>query len=233
MILAVHQPQYLPWLGYFDKIARSDSFVFLDNVDYKGREYQNRNRIRTKKGWIWLTVPVVSKGLGRQKIRDIKIDNSFPWQRKHLNSIRSWYGNSEYFNEYFPAFKDLYARSWERLADLNLKIIYYMLEKLSIEKTLHLESSLDIRGTKTDRIIEICKKLNADTYLSGSGGRAYLEEDKIARAGLKLIYQDFVHPVYEQQFVSDKNDFIPYMSIADLLFNEGPHSREILSGGSR
>jgi len=221
MIVAVHQPQYIPWLGYFDKIAKSDRFVFLDQVQYKEREFQNRNKIRTKDGWMWLTVPAVSRHGGRQKICDVLIDNSAGWQRQHLESLRSWYGRAPFFNEHLPFFEDVYKRQWERLADLSTHIIKYLLEKFSISTPLTFEAELDIHSAKTDRIIEICQKMKADTYLSGAGGRDYLEEEKFGRAGIKLVYQDYKHPVYRQQFMKDKDDFIPYMSALDLLFNEG------------
>ena len=228
MILSVHQPQYIPWLGYFDKIIKSDCFVFLDNVQYKPREFQNRNKIRTKDGWIWLSVPIVAKGLGRQNICDVKIDNSFDWRKDHCASIKAWYGRSEFFGKHFPFFEGLYAKEWESLSDLSISIIMYALKELSISTPAHFESKLDIKSKKTERIIEICGKLKADTYLPGIGGKEYLEEDKFIAAGITLKYQEFKHPAYRQQFMKDKDDFIPYMSILDLLFNEGPGSREIL-----
>lgn len=228
MILAVHQPQYIPWLGYFHKINKSDIFVFLDDVQYKPREFQNRNKIRTRSGWIWLSVPVISKDLGRQRICDVKIDNEFPWQKKHLKSLEVWYAKAKFFNNYLPFFKEVYTRKWERLAELNVYIINYILRQLTISKPIYFESQLNIVNKSTERIVEICNKLKADTYLSGIGGKEYLQEDKFIKAGLKLIYQDFIHPTYHQQFMSDDSDFLSYMSTLDLLFNEGPGSREIL-----
>ena len=227
MRLSVHQPQYIPWLGYFDKIAKSDCFVFLDEVQYKHREFQNRNKIRTKNGWIWLSVPVESKGKGRQRIRDIKIDDTFPWQHKHKGSLETWYGRAPFFKEHFPVFQEIFEKKWEKLKDLNVYIIEYILKILNIKTPIYYESGLDIKSTKTDRIIEICRKLKADTYFSGIGGRQYLEEDRIKRAGLDLVYQEFRHPIYKQQFMKSKSDFIPYLSIIDLLFNEGQKAREI------
>ena len=231
MIISVHQPQYIPWLGYFDKVAKSDAFVFLDDVQYKAREFQNRNKIRTKEEPLWLTVPVASKGLGRQKMRDVKIDNESEWRRQHLLSIKASYGHAEFFKRYFPFFEDLYSKKWEKLSDLNIYIIEYILKELKIVTPVYFESKLNIAGKKTSRIIEICGKLNADTYLSGIGGKDYLEDGLFADAGIKLIYQDFVHPLYRQQFMKSANDFIPYLSMIDLLFNEGPAASQILKGG--
>ncbi len=228
MILSAHQPQYIPWLGYFDKIARSDVFVFLDNVQYKPREYQNRNKIRTKDGWLWLSVPVISKGKGRQKIGDVLIDNERPWRRQHLNSLYTWYGNAKYFSDYIGFFEDVYSKKWRSLVELNVHIISLILEQLDIRTNVYFESRLEINTTKTERIIDICKKLKADTYLSGQGGKEYMEEEKFSKAGIRLLYQEFSHPAYRQCFMKDKDDFISHMSILDLLFNEGPRSREIL-----
>ena len=230
MIVSVHQPQYIPWLGYFDKIDRSDCFVFLDQVQYKSREYQNRNKIRTKDGSIWLTVPVISKGMGRQKICDVRIDNSSDWQKRHWRNLKTWYGRAEFFKDYFVFFEEVYAERWEKLIDLNVHIINFILKEFKITTPVYYESELNIIAQKTDRIIEICKRLKADAYLSGTGGRNYLEENKFARAGIKLEYQNFTHPAYHQQYRGRKNVFLPYMSSIDLLFNEGGESEKILRG---
>lgn len=228
MVLSVHQPQYIAWIGYFHKILRSDAFVFLDNVQYKPREYQNRNRIRTKDGALWLSVPVSASGLGRQAIREVKIDDSSGWRADHLNSIRTSYGRAKYFARYFPFFEDLYGKIWDDLCGLNIGIIKYIMKEMSISTPLYMESELGIASKKTDRIVDICGKLNADTYLSGIGGKGYLEEDKFRDSGITLRYQEFRHPVYGQQFMKDSGDFMPYMSAVDLLFNEGPDSAGIL-----
>lgn len=224
MIISVHQPQYLPWLGYFEKIAKSDNFVFLDNVQYKEREFQNRNKIRTKDGSSWLTVPVISKGEGRQNIRDVKIDNELAWQRKHLASLRSSYGRAAFFNDYYPFFEEVLGKQWTYLKDLNIEIIRFILKELSIDTPISFESDLKITTMSTQRIIDICQKLKADTYFSGSGGRAYLDQGLFAQEKIKLIYQEFLHPQYKQCY----EPFAPFMSVIDLLFNHGMGSRKIL-----
>jgi hypothetical protein len=230
MIISVHQPQYMPWLGYFEKIAKSDSFVFLDNVQYKEREFQNRNKIRTKDGSSWLTVPVISKGEGRQNISDVKIDNEVAWQRKHLASLRSSYARAAFFKDYYPYFEEVLGRQWVYLKDLNIEITKFILKELSISTPITFESDLGVTTMSTQRIIDICKKLKADTYFSGSGGRDYLEESLFAKAELKLVYQKFEHPQYQQCY----EPFEPYMSIVDLIFNQGKGSRQILlSPGGR
>jgi hypothetical protein len=232
MILSVHQPQYIPWLGYFDKIARSDCFVFLDQVQYKPREFQNRNKIRTKDGCMWLTVPVKTKSLGRQKICDVTTDNSYDWQRQHLKSIKIWYGSAHFFENYLSFFDNIYAEKWEKLIALNIHITDFILKELEIHTPVYVESDIGTDSVATDRIVELCKKLKADVYLSGIGGKKYLEEEKFLQAGIALQYQDFLHPVYTQLYTQGKDTFLPHMSAIDLLFNEGPGSKNILRGES-
>jgi hypothetical protein len=228
MILSAHQPHYLPWLGFFDKIARSDAFVYLDCVQFVTREFQNRNKIRTCDGDMWLTVPVITKGKGHQPIGEVSIDNSLPWPRQHLHSLRTWYGSAPFFKDHVAFFEAAYANHWDKLVDLNMHITGFFLEQLRIKTPVHRESQCGTSKTKTERIIELCKSLRADTYLSGAGGRNYLDEGLFAEKGIKLVYQEFVHPHYHQQFMKDGGGFIPYMSIADLFFNEGNNSRKIL-----
>jgi len=224
MVVSVHQPQYIPWLGYFEKMAHSDMFVFLDNVQYKAREFQNRNRIRTAQGWMWLTVPVVTKDGCRMRMNEVMIDNTMPWQRKHLGSIKTSYAAAPYFNEYFPFFESTLQKKWDKLSDLNVCIVRFIREKLSITTPIVFESELDVLTTKTQRIIDICRKLNADTYLSGVGAKDYLDESLFPANKITLYYQNFEHPEYRQCF----EPFMPYMSTIDLLFNHGPGSRSLL-----
>ncbi len=230
MILSAHQPQYLPWLGYFNKIDKSDVFVFLDNVQYKHREYQNRNRICTKQGCIWLTVPVVTKGLGRQLIKEVKIDNGTGWQKKHWESLKRCYNRAPFFKKYSDFFENVYAGEWEKLTELNIHIIEYLLKALKIKTPLNYESEIRTSSSGTERLIEICQKLKADTYLSGAGGKEYLEEDKFFKAGIRLEYQNFSYPKYNQVYTTKNMPFLPNISAIDLLFNYGEKSINILRG---
>jgi len=231
MILSVHQPQYIPWLGFFDKLARSDAFVFLDTVQYKPQEWQNRNKIRTKDGSMWLTVPVVTAGLGRQRICDVRIDNSSSWQQDHWTSMRCWYARAPYFSAYAPFWEDVFAQKWEKLMDFNIAITKFLLEKLAITIPLYMESDLGTTAQATDRIIQLCQGLKADGYLTGIGGKNYLEEEKFPQAGIRLQYQDYHHPAYRQQYLKTPEDFLAGMSVVDLLFNEGEHSAAIIRKG--
>ncbi len=224
MIVSVHQPQYLAWVGYFHKILKSDVFVFLDNVQYKEREYQNRNQIRTKNGVQWLTVPVLNSKERFIKIKEVCIDNSQDWAGKHWKALYLNYNRSPFFKEYAGFFHDLYNQKWERLLDLNIYIIKGINKILNIDKVIYIESDLGIENTKTGRIVDICKKLGADTYLSGIGGKAYLEEKLFTTAGLKLQYQQFKQLEYRQCYTP----FIPNLSMVDLLFNCGLKTVKII-----
>ncbi|MGA2091541.1 MAG: WbqC family protein [Endomicrobiales bacterium] len=217
MIVSVHQPHYLPWLGYIDKIKQSDCFVFLDNVQYKKREFQNRNKIRTSTGWMWLTVPVLTKDNFHQKFDDVKIDNETNWMHDHWKSIEHNYARAPHFSQWRERIEPLYTTSWNKLIDINIAMIKLLLEAYFISTPVIMESSLGITTTSTQRIVDICKKLGADTYLSGTGAKDYMDESLFAGSGLQLQYQHFEHPVYDQVF----NGFEPNMSIIDHLFNCG------------
>ncbi len=225
MIVSAHQPQYLPWSGYFDKIAKSDCFVFLDQVQYKQREFQNRNKIKVKDGWAWLTVPVKTKYRYKQPIRDALVDNGLSWGREHLHLIKAWYADAPYFGRYKAFLEDVYWRSWEKLRDLNAFLIKYVMKELDIDRPVYFESELSISSDRTDRIIDICRRLGANTYLAGVGCRAYLQEDKFISAGIKLVYHEFKHPEYKQLHGAR---FIPCLSVFDLLLNEGDNAKSIL-----
>ena len=224
MVVSVHQPQYLPWLGYFDKISRSDVFVLLDNTQYKKREFQNRNKIKTPKGALWLTVPVQTKGTRHQKIREIAISNDANWQRKHWQSIEWNYRKAPFFLQYKDEIQALYGSVYDKLNILNQSCVRLLMRLLNISTPIVLESDLDVRLTRTDRIIDICQKVGGTSYLSGTGGKAYLDENLLLKSGIELKYQDYIHPVYSQLF----DEFVPYLSVIDLLFNCGKESLKIL-----
>jgi len=222
MIVAIHQPQYLPWLGYFDKIDRSDVFVLLDNVQYKKNEWQNRNRIKTAQGWQWITVPVLYKF--PQKIREVKINNGVNWKEKHLHALIYNYSKSPYFDEYRPFFEDAYNRDWEYLVDINTHMIKYLVRVLGIDTEILIASDFNLRDHPTERLIDICKAVGANTYLSGVDGAKYMDIEKFMQAEIKVIVQNFNHPTYHQLF----GKFEPFMSITDLLFNHAHASLRII-----
>jgi len=224
MILSVHQPQYIPWLGYFHKIAKSDLFIFLDDVQYKKREFQNRNKIKTASGPLWLTVPVVTKGHYTQNIKDVLINNEEDWASDHLKSIEHNYSKAACFQEHRQFFQALYKKKHEMLIDTSMEMINYSLNYLNIQTPVKMSSEFQIKSMSTQRIIDLCKAAGADTYLSGSGGRDYMDVSLFEKNNIKLLFQDFKHPQYPQLFGS----FEPFLSIVDLFLNCGIESREIL-----
>ena len=230
MIVSVHQPHYLPWLGYFDKIAASDLFVLLDNVQYKKREYQNRNRIRTRQGVKWLTVPVATTGKYEQMTGEVEIESGASWREKHLETLRHAYSSAPHFKRVFEELEELYmGREWARLAEINSAMLAWFMKEMEIETRVALESELGTGGLSTERIVNICRAVGADVYLSGSGGRDYMDEALFEKAGLKLEYQKYEHPAYPQVH----GGFEPFMGIVDLLFNAGKNAAQIVRSGRR
>jgi arginyl-tRNA synthetase len=226
MIVAIHQPQYLPWLGYFDKIDRSDVFVFLDNVQFKKNEWQNRNKIKTSEKWQWITVPVIHK-FG-QEISEVKINNTVTWGKKHLNTIITNYSKAPFFKEHVEFFEKTFAREWQYLVDINIHVIQYLTEALGISyKKFVRASEYALSEEPTERLTDICKEMGGDVYLSGKDGANYLDLDKFENEGIQVIFQDYKHPQYPQLY----GDFEPYLSVIDLLFNCGPESLSILRKG--
>jgi hypothetical protein len=219
------QVGYLPWLGFFDQIYKCDIYVLSIQVQYNKYSWRNRNRIRTKEGWCWLTVPIFTKGKFGQKLKEVKIDNQQNWAKKHWNIIKNYYYKAPYFSKYASFFEELYRKRWEYIVDLDLAIIAYLLGQLGIKTKIILSSQLVSQATKTEGIIDICRELGATEYLSPSAGRNYIQENKIFSLGIQLEYHDYIHPVYKQQY----SGFVPYLSVIDLLFNHGEKSLEILT----
>jgi hypothetical protein len=228
LIVAIHQPQYLPWLGYFDKIIKADAFCYLDNVQYKKNEWQNRNRIKTAQGRQWLTVPVSYRFPA--KINEVKINNTVNWKRKHLQAMITNYSKAPFFAEYIGFFEEVYSKDWELISELNVYLIGRMQEMLNIkEKRTVLASTLSLSDDPTERLIDICKTLEGDTYLSGQDGAKYMDLERFKANGIEVSVQDFIHPEYPQLF----GDFASHLSIVDLLFNCGPETLERIKACKR
>ncbi len=227
MIVSIHQPQYWPWLGYFDKIDKSDVFILLDNVQFKKNEWQNRNRIRTATGWQWLTVPVMHN-FG-QKISEVRINNQTNWRQKHFKSIVLNYCKAPFLDEFMDLLNSLYTQEWEYLVQLNIEIILRVVEILGIKTKIVRASDYAVSSRRTQRLVDLCKLLGADTYLSGVSGPDYMDMSLFKENNINVIVQDYNHPVYTQVFGKANEGFLPCMSIIDLLLNCGSKSLEILS----
>lgn len=226
----MHQPEHLPWLGFFDKMRRCDVLVLLDTVQFARRDFQNRNRIKGPGGAIWLTVPVTSKGKVDQSIEDVEICNDQNWRKKCWNAIHHNYAKAPYFSIHRAFFEELYAREWTRLVELNVAVIRYLAEQLGIGTRIVASSELDVRVRGgTDVALGVCRAVGADVYLSGPFGKNYLDEGRLAESSIDVEYHDFEHPRYPQLF----GGFLPQMSAIDLLFNCGKESCAILESANR
>jgi len=224
--VVITQPTYLPWLGYFRLMKEADVFVFLDNVQFERRSWQCRNRIKCPRKPIWLTVPTLHEN--QCLIKDVTIDNTKPWQRKHWKSIKSCYGKAPHFNTYAAFFEEVYNRRWVKLASLNIYIIKYLASQLGLSPTFIRSSRLGVGAKRTPLLLNICEMLNADRYLSSIGAKQYMEEDGakelFGKAGIAVEFFQFNHPVYPQLF----GEFISELSVVDYLFNCGPDSRKVI-----
>jgi WbqC-like protein family len=225
MIVSIHQPAYLPWLGYFDRVVGSDVHVVLDNVQFEKNSFINRNKVRTHQGWCWLTVPIKTAGrFGKLSISDLEIADEKPWAAKHWNTVRLSYSKAPFFQEHARFFEDSYSRRWTRLADLLEATTDYLFNAFGIATKRYLASQLKVGGKKDELVVNICRELGATVYLSGPLGRNYLREELFQEHGIAVQYHDYRHPKYPQIYP----DFQPYMSALDLLFNVGPRSLEIM-----
>ncbi|MDE3225740.1 MAG: WbqC family protein [Nitrospirota bacterium] len=212
MVVAIHQPQYLPWLGYLDKIDRADVFVVLDNVQFKKNEWQNRNRIRTAQGWQWVTVPVLHR-FG-QKINEVRVNSGEDWAAKHVRTIEMHYARAPHREPLMDGLRAIYRQPWERLSDLNVAVLRWLLTAYGITTPMRIASEMSLREEPTDRLIDICRAVGGDRYLAGAGAAGYMDRPRFEASGIGLEVQDFHHPVYRQCY----EPFMPGMAAIDLLF---------------
>jgi len=224
MKVAIHQPQYLSWPGYFNKIYQSDVFVFLDDVQYKKNDWINRNRIRTSSGWQWITVPVEFKF--KDLINEVRINNRVCWRRKHLQALKINYSRAPFFKDYISFFEGVFSREWIYLSEFCIFLVEQICNILNIKKKFVLSSSLNIHTTGTQRLIDICRKLGADTYISGQGAKNYLQKELFMEYNINLKFQEYKIPCYRQAY----KGWVENLSIVDVLFCCGDDSLKIVKG---
>lgn len=228
MILTAHQPVYLPWLGLFHKIALAEQFCVFDIAQYQTKDFNNRNKIKTHAGPIWLTVPVESKDHFSKRVGQIRIINN-GWNRKHFKSIDMAYRKAPFYRDYIGELEAiLVARSYENLADLNRATLDFALRALDIHIPIVTASDYEFSGRKSELVLDMCRQLKASSYIFGAQGRNYADVGSFNAVGIDVRFQDYQHPVYPQQHGA----FEPYMSVIDLLFNAGPDSARILMSGN-
>lgn len=227
MKVAIHQPQYLPWLGYFDKLDSADVFIFLDTVQFKKHEWQNRNRIRVKDGWQWLTVPIIDRF--PERIDHVEVNATTDWQRKHGQALRLHYGRAPFWEPLGPELVALLEKPWARLSELNVAVTDLLCRHLGITTPRLLASSRSAREDPTDRLIDLCRHVGGTAYLAGQSGPAYMDVGRFAEAGIAVQVQAYAHPQYPQRHPP----FVSHLAVIDLLLNCGPESLTILRSGRK
>ncbi len=230
MIVAAHQPAFLPWLGYLDKVAKADVFVVMDDLQYESQNFQNRNRVKLNNGPGWLTVPL-EKGAQSDRILDKRIASGGNpkehWQRRAWLTIKTHYGRAPHFAAYAEELEDAFTRPWQRLVDVDSHMLELARRWLGITRPVLHASSLGLTGQKTERIIDLCQKVGAKVYLSGRGGSTdYLDVDALGRAGISVMWQQFAHPTYPQRY--PQLGFVSHLAFLDLVLNCGPDAAQIL-----
>lgn len=223
-ILTAHQPLYLPWLGFFHKVAMSDIYVFMDDVQFINDDYIHRNKIKTSTGWAWLTVPIFSSNHLNKKIKDMHIDNKERWNKKHWKSIYFNYAKAPYFESYNDFFETTYKKNWDKITDLDEYLLKYLLKELGISVKFVKASERSFVGKKSDRILDMCVQLGADTYIFGELGKDYANVENFEKKEVKVFFQNYKHPVYPQLY----GEFVSHLSVIDLLFCHGEKSYDIL-----
>lgn len=232
MKAAIMQPTYLPWIGYFDLMDQVDIFVFLDDVQFSKQSWQQRNRIKTPNGPMWLTVPVFSKGVRTEDktIMEIYISDNKFWE-KHAKAIKINYSKAEFLEHYFDGLVNIISKNTTKLVDLNVELIKYIKDLLSIKTQLVRSSELNVKGVRSEKLAKICEKLGVKTYISPIGSIKYLLEEleEFKARNINVLFHNYEHPFYKQLY----GDFLPYMSVIDLIFNEGRDSIRIIRSGRK
>ena len=211
MLVAIHQPHYLPWLGYLHRMAQADLFIVLDHVQFERGNYQNRTQVRVNGAAHWLTVPVVQRSQ-KERIDEKLIDTRQDWDASHFETLRRAYGQAA-----VAPLRAIYETPWERLVDLNDAMLQFLRARFGIRTPLINSAELDVKGAKSELVLNLCLAVGADALLVGLGGsRRYLDRGAFAAAGVELVCQEFTHPVYAQR---GAGPFIPGLSALDMLFN--------------
>ncbi len=222
MIVAIHQPNYLPWIGFYHKMLSSDIFVILDDVVCSNKA-ERRNLIKGSTGIINLSVPLLNK---KALIKDVEVNNQINWKQQHFVSLQSCYARTDYWKTYSPLFYEIYQKVDPKLVDLNLMFTHLFRNYLDIQTPILNSSELSgISGAKNTKIINICKALGAEVFLSGTGAKSYIDEEAFRKNNLKVVYQKFEHPIYPQVW----GEFKPNLSVVDLLFNCGPNAKQYIT----
>jgi len=231
--ISIIQPLYLPWSGFFEMIASTDVYVALDHVKFEPSSWQQRNRIKGPNGPFFITVPVRKPKDGRYRICDMEIDYNQPWVKKHLKSTELCYCKSPYFGQFYPGIRNVLENCLKSIADLNVELIRVILSFLGIDKKVIRSCELPLGNDemlgKNERLIHLMKTVGAKSFYEGASGADFIDVSLFESEGMKVVFQAYDHPIYPQIH----GNFIPYMSVLDLLFNCGESAINIIKGGAR
>lgn len=219
----IHQPDFMPYLGFFQRLLQCDLFIVLDHVQFSKGGWHNRDKIKTPQGAKWITIPVHIKG--KPNINQVLLKQDTDWREEHLKKIKRCYAGTEAFDRIYNELCEVYELQCDRMVDFNMHVLEWLFNKFDIIVPIVFSSSLNPNGRSNDMLVDVLKKAGAVTYLSGIGARDYFREEPFEQAGIKVLWQHFEHPVYPQLH----GEFIPYLSGIDLLLNCGTQrSRKIL-----
>lgn len=226
MIVSTYQPYFAPFPAFFTKALRSDVFVLMDSVQFpRGTTWLTRNRFKHQQGILMMTIPVWKKGLGLQRINEVKICFDGTWTGKHLTSLITAYAKAPFFEDHVEFLEKIFSGKFNRLIDLNEMIIKKIMEYMQVSTRLLLLSDLGIEEKEPWLTMEICKKLGATRFLTYKSAEKYLNPEAFQKAGVELTFINPPSPVYPQLW----GQFIPNLSIFDLIFNCGPKARDIIT----
>ncbi len=228
MRIAIMQPTYLPWIGYFDLMAQSEVFVLMDDVQFVKKSWQNRNRIKSQSGDLMLTVPIVTAGRRYQSIAETEIDAKQPWAAKHYRSIELSYAKAPYAGEYLPVLEGIYRRPWKMLLELNTALIDFLRQAIGIMPCVRLASTISCRQERNEHNIDLCRACGGDLLYDAGGAADVIDAAVLEKEGIRVVFQTYEHPQYRQLH----GPFLSHLSALDLLMNEGPRSLEILRQGA-
>lgn len=230
MLVAGHQPNYLPYLGFFHKVAFCDAFMIVDTVQFVKRGtfgWMHRNKIRTHEGWQWLSLPVITKGRRHQTCAEAELQNQQDWRRKHWSAIEFHYAKASHFEDYAEPFAEIYDTEWSHQSKLASALIKQIAASFGINTPISVASEENVGGEAHQLLENICKHYGAERYLSGRHGEDYLDLDDMRRRSVSIEFQHFSHPIYQQ---CQPGEFQAGMCALDLLFNAGPDAKTVLMG---
>jgi len=223
--VVIHQPDFMPYLGFFHRLLQCDLYIALDHVQFSKGGWHNRDKIKTPQGVKWLTLPVQLAGKSYSPINEVRLNNSQNWREMHLNQLERCYKGAPGFDEIFPELREVYSFAGDRMVDFNLHALNWLMDKFGVSISMVFSTALAPRGASNEMLVDLLAKVGATDYLSGTGARDYYKPGPFESSGIKVLWQDFTHPVYQQRH----GEFVSFLSSLDVLLNCGvTKSREIL-----